>query len=302
MNFLHFFPNRTKILFSLISNFFLTFAPNKFAMKVSSTYRPQNLLLPQGYLAATTSYTFSSKERDSETLLSYFGARYYTSDLSIWLSVDPMSDKYPSLSPYTYCADNPIKLVDPNGEDIVMNDDLVIRGANNSSVTIKTDLVNLDVSVASLGIDFGGNYSLSGNELLSAALDLAGFVDPTGIADGANAVLQAKDGKWGGAFISAISVIGGDPLKLVRIKKDVNIIKDAIKFKEVKSLNQLNKAVQTGHAPKGIVRFDKGQGTKNLPYDEVHFEDGSSLYKNGTWRHLGPNKKEYHTNKEQRKF
>ncbi len=125
-----------------------------------------------------------------------------------------MSDKFPSLSPYTYCADNPIKLVDPNGEDIVMNDDLVIRGANNSSVTIKTDLVNLDVSVASLGIDFGGNYSLSGNDLLSAALDLAGFVDPTGIADGANAVLQAKDRKWGGAFISAISVIG---LSLIHI-------------------------------------------------------------------------------------
>ena len=29
-----------------------------------------------------------------------------------------MSDKYPSLSPYVYCADNPIKLVDPNGEDV----------------------------------------------------------------------------------------------------------------------------------------------------------------------------------------
>ncbi|MCQ2292116.1 MAG: hypothetical protein MJZ39_03010 [Bacteroidales bacterium] len=53
-----------------------------------------------------------------ETGLSYFGARYYSSELSIWLSVDPMSDKYPSLSPYTYCANNPVKLVDPNGEEI----------------------------------------------------------------------------------------------------------------------------------------------------------------------------------------
>ena len=61
-------------------------------------------------------HTFSAKERDTETGLSYFGARYYSSDLSIWLSVDPMSDKYPSLSPYVYCADNPVKLVDPNGE------------------------------------------------------------------------------------------------------------------------------------------------------------------------------------------
>ena len=43
--------------------------------------------------------------------------RHYNSDLSIWLSVDPMSDKYPSTSPYTYCGNNPVRLVDPNGED-----------------------------------------------------------------------------------------------------------------------------------------------------------------------------------------
>ncbi len=61
-------------------------------------------------------YSFSAKERDAETGLSYFGARYYSSDLSIWLSVDPMSGKYPSLSPYVYCADNPVRCVDPNGE------------------------------------------------------------------------------------------------------------------------------------------------------------------------------------------
>ena len=68
-------------------------------------------------------FTFSAKERDSETGLSYFGSRYYSSDLSIWLSVDPMSDKYPSLSPYTYCADNPVKLVDPNGKEVEKPDD-----------------------------------------------------------------------------------------------------------------------------------------------------------------------------------
>ena len=89
-------------------------------------------------------FAFSAKERDAETGLSVtslrsvsssslnqtrtssvwyslvrrFGARYYSSDLSIWLSVDPMSDKYPSLSPYVYCANNPVKLVDPDGEEL----------------------------------------------------------------------------------------------------------------------------------------------------------------------------------------
>ena len=65
-------------------------------------------------------YTFSGKEKDMETGYSYFGSRYYSSDLSIWLSVDPMAHKYPSFSPYVYCANNPIKLVDPNGEEIVI--------------------------------------------------------------------------------------------------------------------------------------------------------------------------------------
>ena len=66
-------------------------------------------------------YTFSGKEKDVETGYSYFGARYYDSGLSIWLSVDPMSDKYPSMSPYNYCANNPVILVDPDGRDVEYN-------------------------------------------------------------------------------------------------------------------------------------------------------------------------------------
>ena len=60
--------------------------------------------------------SFTGKERDSETGFSYFGARYYDSDLMTgWLSVDPLADKYPGLSPYAYCAWNPIGLIDTNG-------------------------------------------------------------------------------------------------------------------------------------------------------------------------------------------
>ena len=69
-------------------------------------------------------YTFSGKEKDVETGYGYFGARYYDSGLSIWLSVDPMSDKYPSMSPYNYCMNNPIIIIDPDGKDC----DIVVEG------------------------------------------------------------------------------------------------------------------------------------------------------------------------------
>ncbi|HPX46180.1 MAG TPA: peptidoglycan DD-metalloendopeptidase family protein [Bacteroidales bacterium] len=59
---------------------------------------------------------YTAKELDNETSYMYFRARYYDSDLSLWLSVDPMSDKYPGLSPYSYCLNNPLIFVDPIGE------------------------------------------------------------------------------------------------------------------------------------------------------------------------------------------
>jgi RHS repeat-associated protein len=60
-------------------------------------------------------YRFNSKEKDAETGLHYYGARYYQSKLSVWLSVDPWADKYPHVTPYNFVENNPIMLVDPDG-------------------------------------------------------------------------------------------------------------------------------------------------------------------------------------------
>ncbi len=62
-----------------------------------------------------TPYKFSGKELDDETGYSYFGARYYDPNISIWLSVDPMADQRSWVSPYSYCQNNPLNRVDPTG-------------------------------------------------------------------------------------------------------------------------------------------------------------------------------------------
>ena len=61
-------------------------------------------------------YKFTGKERDAESGYDYFGARFLAQQLGIWLSVDPLADKYIYATPYMYCNGNPIKYVDPNGE------------------------------------------------------------------------------------------------------------------------------------------------------------------------------------------
>ena len=65
----------------------------------------------------STPYKFNGKEQDEETGLCYYGARYYDPRTSVWLSVDPLAEKYPNMSSYVYCANNPVKYVDPDGRD-----------------------------------------------------------------------------------------------------------------------------------------------------------------------------------------
>ena len=66
-------------------------------------------------------YLYNGKELDEETGLYYYGARYYDPKMSVWYSTDPMQEKYPWVTTYGYCINNPIKLVDPNGEEIRIN-------------------------------------------------------------------------------------------------------------------------------------------------------------------------------------
>ena len=46
-----------------------------------------------------------------------YGARQYYSALPVWDRVDPLCEKYYSISPYVYCHDNPVNLIDPDGRD-----------------------------------------------------------------------------------------------------------------------------------------------------------------------------------------
>lgn len=60
-------------------------------------------------------YRYTGKERDDETGLYYYGARYYASWLGRWTGCDPSLND--SLSLYIYVKNRPVCLIDANGQD-----------------------------------------------------------------------------------------------------------------------------------------------------------------------------------------
>ncbi len=64
-------------------------------------------------------YKFTGKERDDDIALDYSWHRYYDYELGRFTQVDPLWQKYPGLSPYHYCSNNPLTRVDPDGLAVV---------------------------------------------------------------------------------------------------------------------------------------------------------------------------------------
>ena len=71
------------------------------------------LLFEEHSTSKTMPYLFNGKELDTETGLYYYGARYYDPKTSIFLNVDPLTEK--TMTPYAYTNNNPINLIDPTG-------------------------------------------------------------------------------------------------------------------------------------------------------------------------------------------
>ena len=212
-----------------------------------------------------TPYLFNAKEFDEETGLYYYGSRYYNPRFSFWLSTDPIEEKYPNITSYCYVASNPVKFIDPDGNDIV------ISGKENTSITLTTDLIDIKVNAASLGINWGGNYTLQGEAVLSATLDIVGIFDPSGAADALNATLQAKNNEWLDAGISLAGIIPyvGDIAKAGKIKKDVKIIETAID------------ACKQGHKKAKVVHGNSKASTKAQHVYEIFDKETGKAVKTG---------------------
>ncbi len=95
-----------------------------------------------------TPYLFNAKEFDEETGMYYYGARYYDPRLSLWMSTDPLQEKYPNISAYVFCANSPLVYYDKIG----------------LSLTLVGEDADLQTTLSFYEKGMGGFYSLNLDE------------------------------------------------------------------------------------------------------------------------------------------
>lgn len=82
-------------------------------------------------------YKYNGKELDlMHGLNTYdYGARQHDPILARWDRIDPLCEKYYSTSPYAYCANNPVRFIDPDGRDVT----ILYTDENGKTRTFKFD-------------------------------------------------------------------------------------------------------------------------------------------------------------------
>lgn len=86
-------------------------------------------------------FRFTGKELDRMNSLNMydFGARMYdVAGVPMWTSIDPLAEKYYNVSPYSYCAGDPVNKFDPDGRKIVLAEGVSESFRKDYELTVKT--------------------------------------------------------------------------------------------------------------------------------------------------------------------
>ena len=86
-------------------------------------YYPFGGLFGQSTNGDVQRYKYNGKELDRMHGIDWYdyGARHMSPDAGRFTTMDPLAEKYYNISPYAYCANNPVRFIDKDGRKIVMS-------------------------------------------------------------------------------------------------------------------------------------------------------------------------------------
>ncbi|MBO4403632.1 MAG: RHS repeat-associated core domain-containing protein, partial [Bacteroidales bacterium] len=117
-------------------------------------------------------YSFNAKELDEETGMYYYEARYYKPP--VFTSRDAMFEKYFWMTPYAYCANNPVKYVDPDGEELI---GALIGAAVKATIEIKSQTLSSGLANLENGKGFFENWGKNIDWMDVGVSAAEGFLD-----------------------------------------------------------------------------------------------------------------------------
>ncbi|WP_255489689.1 RHS repeat domain-containing protein [Dysgonomonas sp. 25] len=128
-------------------------------------YYPFGASFADGLNKDKDAYKYNGKEQDRMHGLDWYdyAARHMSPAVPRFTTVDPLAEKYYSISPYAYCANNPIKFIDPTGMAPVYNEKGELIGTTEdglqgdaifmNSKNFTQGMSNKDASKHNIGID-----------------------------------------------------------------------------------------------------------------------------------------------------
>ena len=223
-------------------------------------------------------YKFTGYELDDEAGLTVYhaNARGYDPVLGRFNQIDPKYSLYPGWSTYQYGLNNPLLYTDPTGECIKQLPCPTLRDWGNG-ITKTYNQFKTEIGVR---VEAAGDY-LASKDFTTADgyMEVASDLSP----------IQSEGQSFGevmdnveanvATFISGDSDIKTAMIVSATVSLGVSMLTKGKKL----SPNQMTQMIKKGNAPNGFTRVDVGKVKGEQTH--IHFDNGSALNKDGTWKH-----------------
>ena len=124
-----------------------------------SDYYPYGGRIGVGADGEGNRWRYGGKEEQAEVTglgLLDFGARLYGPAAVSWTAQDPLSEKYPALTPYLFCAADPVNLADPDGRKVL------VTANGNGTYTVQGGELDEDLGIYLSRPDGAGGWTSTG--------------------------------------------------------------------------------------------------------------------------------------------